>query len=266
MLSARGGIDIEQVADEDPEAIAKIWVDPVVGLTEDACGEWVAQANLNPEANEGAVDVLTKLYQCYVEGDASLVEINPMILTTDGKVHALDSKVSLDEPSVFRHEEWSEFEGLEPNDERERAAKEKGLQYVGLDGTVGIIANGAGLAMSTVDIVYQVNGKPANFLDIGGGADADVLVDALTVINDDDAVKAIFVNIFGGITRCDEVAKGIIEALSRVDLKSPIVVRLDGTNANEGRQMLEGHASERLIIKPDMLQAAQEAVAVAGGR
>lgn len=266
MLSARGGIDIEQVADDEPDAIAKIWVDPVEGLTVDDCREWVQKAHLNPEANEGAVDVLCKLYKCYIEGDASLVEINPMILTTDGKVHALDSKVSLDDPSAYRHDEWQEFEGLAPIDERERAAQEKGLQYVGLDGTVGIIANGAGLAMSTVDIVYQVDGKPANFLDIGGGADADVLVDALTVINDDDAVKAIFINIFGGITRCDEVAKGIIEALGRVALKSPIVVRLDGTNADEARAMLEAHASERLIMKPDMLHAAEEAVAVAEGR
>lgn len=266
MLSAKGGIDIEQVAESDPEAIAKIWVDPVDGLTEAMCREWVTAARLNPDATEGAVDVLLKLYRCYIEGDASLVEINPLILTTDNKVHALDSKVSLDDPSVIRHEEWREFEGLEPLDERERAAKAKGLQYVGLDGTVGIIANGAGLAMSTVDIVYQVGGTPANFLDIGGGADADVLVDALTVINDDDAVKVIFINIFGGITRCDEVAKGIIEAMRRVSLKSPIVVRLDGTNATEGRAMIAAHASDRLMMESDMLRAAKKAVEVAGGQ
>jgi succinyl-CoA synthetase beta subunit len=266
MLSARGGIDIEQVADEDPDAIAKIWVDPVDGLTEDACREWVLAAKLNPDANDGAVDVLMKLYNCYIEGDASLVEINPMILTTDGRVHALDSKVSLDNPSIFRHEDWNDFEGLEPRDERERAAKDKGLQYVGLDGTVGIIANGAGLAMSTVDIVHQVDGKPANFLDIGGGADAAVLVDALSVINDDDAVKVIFINIFGGITRCDEVAKGIITAMGQVDLHSPLVVRLDGTNAKEGRAMIAGKLSDKLMMSNNMLEAAKKAVEVAGSR
>jgi succinyl-CoA synthetase beta subunit len=224
------------------------------------------RAKLAPEATEGAVDILLKLYRCYVEGDASLVEINPLILTPDGRVHALDAKVTLDEASAFRHAEWQSFVGLEPLDERERVAKEKGLQYVGLDGSVGIIANGAGLAMSTVDIVNQVGGKPANFLDIGGGADADLMADALTVINQDPNVRVIFINIFGGITRCDEVARGIVQAMERVNLKAPIVVRLDGTNAAEGRAILNGRGTDRLVMKLDMLTAAKAAVEIAGGR
>ncbi len=267
LLSAEGGVDIETVAEENPDAIARIWIDPVEGLSEEVTREWVNAANLNPEANEGTVDMMQKLYKCYIEGDAMLAEINPLILTPDGRVHALDAKVSLDEAAIFRHKEvWDDFEGLEPNDERERAAHDKGLQYVGLDGTVGIIANGAGLAMSTLDIVSQVGGAPANFLDIGGGANAQRMADALNVINDDESVRAIFINIFGGITRCDEVANGIVQAMNEVELSSPLVVRLDGTNAKEGREILKKHESEKLIMQPDMLTAAQAAVEIAGGK
>lgn len=263
MLSAQGGVEIESVPDED---IAKIWVDPVIGLTPELAREWVVAAKLNPKATDGAVDILLKLYDCYINGDATLAEINPLILTPDGRVHALDAKVSLDDASAHRHPEWENFTGLEPLDERERMAQEKDLQYVGLDGTVGIIANGAGLAMSTVDIVSQVGGKAANFLDIGGGASADHMANALTVINHDENVKAIFINIFGGITRCDEVARGIIQAMGRVELRAPLIVRLDGTNAEEGRKIIEDNASDRLIMKPNMLVAAQTAVEIAKGK
>ena len=266
MLSAQGGVEIEDVAATNPEAISTIWVDPVVGLTPAIAREWVLTAKLNPKANEGAIDILLKLYDCYIKGDATLAEINPLILTPDGKVHALDAKVSLDDASEHRHPEWANFTGLEPMDERERMAKEKDLQYVGLEGTVGIIANGAGLAMSTVDIVSQVGGSAANFLDIGGGASADHMANALTVINYDEKVKAIFINIFGGITRCDEVARGIIQAMGRVDLRAPLIVRLDGTNAAEGRKIIEENASDRLIMKPNMLVAAQTAVEIAKGK
>ncbi|MFW5709290.1 MAG: ADP-forming succinate--CoA ligase subunit beta [Chloroflexota bacterium] len=266
MLSAEGGVDIEEVAEKNPDAIARIWVDPVDGLTEEMARKWVNAANLDPEATEGAVDILVKLYKCYIDGDATLTEINPLILTPDGEVRALDAKVSLDEASSFRHEEWDSFVGLEPMDERERRAQELGLQYVGLSGTVGIIANGAGLAMSTVDIVNQVGGAPANFLDIGGGASADHMANALTVINEDENVRAIFINIFGGITRCDEVARGIIQAMDRVDLRSPIIARLDGTNAEQGREVLKQHESDRLVMKPDMLAAAKAAIEIAGGK
>lgn len=264
LLSAKGGIDIEQVAKEDPESIARIHVDPVDGLSADTCRKWVEAAKLDPEAHDGAVDILLKLYRCYTQGDADLVEINPLILTPAGKVHALDAKVTLDDSAAERHPEWDEYRGLEQLEERERLAKEKDLQYVALSGSVGIIANGAGLAMSTVDIVNQVGGSPANFLDIGGGANAQVMVNALTVINTDPAVKAIFINIFGGITRCDEVAKGIVEAMSQVDLRAPIIARLDGTNADQGRMILKENESARLIMMPDMLSAAKRAVEIAG--
>lgn len=266
MLSAQGGVEIEEVAATNPDAIAKIWVNPAVGLSEAMVREWVAAAKLNPEATEGAVTILQNLYRCYIEGDASLTEINPLILTPSGAVHALDAKVSLDDAAAYRHPEWADFEGLEPIDPRERAAAEKDLQYVGLNGTVGIIANGAGLAMSTVDIVNQVGGAPANFLDIGGGASAERMVDALTIINEDPAVKAIFINIFGGITRCDVVATGIVTAMQQVALHSPLIVRLDGTNATEGHAILAANASETLIMRNDMLSAAKTAVDVAASR
>jgi succinyl-CoA synthetase beta subunit len=263
MLSAEGGVEIEQVAEENPDAIARLNIDPVDGLSEEACRAWVDQANLDPEARDGAVDILLKLYRCYVEGDADLAEINPLILTPEGKVHALDAKVTLDDNASFRHPEWDEFRGLEVLDARSKLAKDKGLQYVGLDGTVGVIANGAGLAMSTCDVVNQVGGSPANFLDIGGGANADVMAGALEVINSDEKVKSIFINIFGGITRGEEVANGIVQALGRVDIASPIVIRLDGTNADEGRAILKEHESDRLISKPTMLEAARTAVELA---
>jgi succinyl-CoA synthetase beta subunit len=264
MLSSRGGIDIEQVAAEEPDAIARIHVDPVDGLSEQEAREWVEAAHLDPRATDGAVDVLLALYRAYTEGDADLVEINPLILTPDGRVHALDAKVSLDDNAAFRHPEWAEFGGQQTLDHREALAKERGLQYVGLDGTVGIIANGAGLAMSTCDVVNQVGGAPANFLDIGGGANADVMAGALEVINSDENVASIFINIFGGITRGEEVAKGIVQALERVELRAPIVIRLDGTNAEEGRAILKDHESDRLVSKPTMLEAARTAVELAG--
>ena len=263
MLSAEGGVEIEAVAEENPDAIAKIWIDPVEGLSEAAARDWVKAANLNPVAEAGAVDILVKLYRAYTEGDADLTEINPLILTPDNKVHALDAKVTLDGNAEFRHPDYAKYDATQVRDEREKAAHEKGLQYVGLEGSVGVIANGAGLAMSTVDVVNQVGGKPANFLDIGGGANADVMAGALEVINNDPNVKAIFINIFGGITRGEEVANGIIEAMRRVTIDSPIVIRLDGTNADQGRELLAPHLSDRLMMEPTMLDAARKAVALA---
>lgn len=263
MLSAEGGVEIEKVAEENPDAIAKIWIDPVDGLDEATARDWVKAAKLNPAAEDGAVDILLKLYRAYTEGDADLTEINPLILKPTGEVHALDAKVTLDGNAVFRHD-WAEYEATQERDEREQAAHEKGLQYVGLDGSVGIIANGAGLAMSTLDVVNQVGGSPANFLDIGGGANADVMAGALEVINNDPAVKSIFINIFGGITRGEEVANGIVEALRRVTIDAPIVIRLDGTNAEEGRAILEPHLSDKLQMQPTMLDAARTVVQLAG--
>jgi succinyl-CoA synthetase beta subunit len=198
-----------------------------------------------------------------VEGDADLCEINPLILKPTGEVHALDAKVTLDGNAEFRHEGWDVYDATQIRDEREQAAHDKGLQYVGLDGTVGVIANGAGLAMSTVDIVNQVGGSPANFLDIGGGANAEVMAGALEVINNDPNVKSIFINIFGGITKGDEVANGIVTALGRVQIDAPIVIRIDGTNAEEGRAILAAHESEKLQSKPTMIEAAKTAVELA---
>ncbi len=266
MLSAQGGVEIEAVAEENPDAIAMIWIDPVEGLTDATLRAWVAAAKLNPQATEGAVDILAKLYRAYTEGDADLCEINPLILTPDGRVHALDAKVSLDGNADFRHPDYAAYDATQNRDEREKAAHEKGLQYVGLEGSVGVIANGAGLAMSTVDVVNQVGGKPANFLDIGGGANASVMAGALEVINNDPNVRSIFINIFGGITRGEEVANGILEALKRVTIDAPIVIRLDGTNADEGRSILAPHLSDMLSMEPTMLDAARKAVALAAAR
>lgn len=268
MLSAQGGVDIEEVAEKDPSAIVKLHIDPVDGLSAKAASDAATQARIPEAARAGVADILVKLYRCFTEGDCDLAEINPLILKPTGEVHALDAKVSLDANAAFRHPEWEEFRATEELDEREKLARSHELQYIGLDGTVGIIANGAGLAMSTLDVVNQVGGSAANFLDIGGGANADVMAAALEVINFDQKVNAIFINIFGGITRGEEVAKGIVEALSRVDLRAPIVIRLDGTNAEEGRRILAdaGIPESKLISKPTMLEAARTAVALANGK
>jgi succinyl-CoA synthetase beta subunit len=263
MVSAKGGVEIETVADEDPDAISRVSIDPAVGFSEAQARQLVDGAGLDPAARDGAVGILLNLYRCYVEGDADLVEINPLILTPDGRVHALDAKVTVDDNAAYRHPEWEDFRDIDEFDERERLARSKGLQYVGLDGSVGIIANGAGLAMSTCDVVNQVGGSPANFLDIGGGANAEVMANALEVINSDPKVRAIFINIFGGITRGEEVAKGIVTALERVTISSPIVIRLDGTNAEEGREILKTVESETVVSLPTMLDAAHRAVAIA---
>jgi succinyl-CoA synthetase beta subunit len=265
LVSSRGGVDIEQVAAEEPEAIARQHIDPVDGLTAEAAASLVGRAGLDKEAREGVIELLVKLYRCFVQGDADLVEVNPLILTPDGRVHALDAKVTLDDSAAFRHPEWAEFASFQEMDDRERLAKEKGLNYIGLSGTVGIIANGAGLAMSTLDVVNQVGGSAANFLDVGGGANADVMANALEVINTDHNVRSILINIFGGITRVDEVAKGIVEALDRVEIRAPIAMRLDGTNVAEGRALLADHESNRLISLPTMLDAARKAVELAEG-
>jgi succinyl-CoA synthetase beta subunit len=264
MVSARGGVDIETVAEEDPAAIARMHISPSVGFGVEDARRLVEEAGLDPEAHEGAVAILADLYRCYVEGDADLVEINPLILTPEGRVHALDAKVTLDDNAAFRHPEWDEFRDIDEYDERERLARSKGLQYVGLEGFVGIIANGAGLAMSTCDVVNQVGGAPANFLDIGGGANAEVMANALEVINSDPNVRSIFINIFGGITRGEEVANGIVQALGRVDIEAPMVIRLDGTNAEEGREILQSVLSDRVLSSPTMLDAARRAVELAG--
>lgn len=266
MLSAQGGVEIEQVAITDPTAIVKLHVNPIEGLSLETARRAVVDARISPKAVDGVSAMLVKLYECFTKGDCDLAEINPLILKPNGEVHALDAKVTLDDNAAFRHPEWDEYRATEELDEREKLAREKSLQYIGLDGTVGIIANGAGLAMSTLDVVNQVGGKAANFLDIGGGANAELMTAALEVINSDTKVKSIFINIFGGITRGDEVAKGIVEAMKRVKLRAPIVIRLDGTNAIEGREIIAnaGIAESQLMSRPTMLEAARVAVDLAG--
>jgi succinyl-CoA synthetase beta subunit len=266
MLSAQGGVEIEHVAVVDPTAIVKLHVNPVEGLSLDAAKRAVVDARISEKAQDGVAAMLLKLYECFTKGDCDLAEINPLILKPTGEVHALDAKVTLDANAAFRHPEWDEYRETEELDEREILAREKNLQYIGLDGSVGIIANGAGLAMSTLDVVNQVGGKAANFLDIGGGANAELMTAALEVINSDTKVKSIFINIFGGITRGDEVAKGIVEAMKRVKLRAPIVIRLDGTNATEGRAIIAaaGIAESQLISRSTMLEAARSAVEIAG--
>jgi len=268
MLSAQGGVDIEEVAAKDPTAIVKLHIDPVDGITEATARQAAIDARIPAKAVDGVAKILVQLYRCFTEGDCDLAEINPLILKPTGEVHALDAKVSLDDNAAFRHPEWEEYRATEELDAREQLARTHDLQYIGLEGSVGIIANGAGLAMSTLDVVNQVGGKAANFLDIGGGANADVMAAALEVINFDKEVKSIFINIFGGITRGEEVAKGIVEALSRVDLRAPIVIRLDGTNAEQGREILAkaGIPESKLMSKPTMLEAAKAAVALANGK
>ena len=263
MLSAEGGVEIETVAARDPAAIARIHIDPVDGLSEHACAQWVRAARI-PEAVSGAVaGAMLTLYGAYVDVDADLVEVNPLIVTSAGEVVLLDAKVTLDGNSMFRHADYAQYDATQARDEREQAAHAKGLQYVGLDGSVGVIANGAGLAMSTVDVVNQVGGRPANFLDIGGGANAEVMASALEVINNDPAVAAILINIFGGITRGEEIANGIIEAMRRLDIDSPIVIRLDGTNAAQGWDLLHPYVSDSLVVEDSMLGAAKRAVQLA---
>ena len=265
MLSAQGGVEIEEVAAKDPTAIVKLHINPIDGLSAARARQAAVEAKIPERALDGVADILVKLYDCFTKGDCDLAEINPLILKPTGEVHALDAKVSLDNNAAFRHPEWAEYAATEELDAREQLAREKDLQYIGLDGTVGIIANGAGLAMSTLDVVNQVGGKAANFLDIGGGANAELMTAALEVINSDNKVRSIFINIFGGITRGEEVAKGIVEAVKRVQLRAPIVIRLDGTNAEEGREILAkaGIPESLLTSRPTMLEAARAAVELA---
>ncbi|MCY3579516.1 MAG: ADP-forming succinate--CoA ligase subunit beta [bacterium] len=264
MLSAQGGVDIEAVAETAPEAISRILVNPVEGLTEATIASWVRFARIDDRATHPTIRILSDLYAAFVHGDADLIEINPLVLTSAGEVLALDAKVTLDSNSVFRHPNYQDFDATQPRDDREAAAHSRGLQYVGLDGTVGVIANGAGLAMSTVDVIAQAGGAAANFLDIGGAAEVETMASALEVINNDPRVKVIFINIFGGIVQGDVVARGILAALDRVKLRSPIVLRLDGTNAAEGRAMIGNRLSERLVMADSMPDGAMRAVEIAG--
>jgi len=264
MLTTEGGIEIEQVAEENPDALARLHVDPLEGFQPYQARRLIYGAGIDdPNEQKQLLAIIEKLYRCFVEADAMLCEINPLIVTPEGEVRALDSKFTVDDSALFRHPEIAEMRDVEAADPRERFAREKGVTYVKLDGDVGILGNGAGLSMSTVDVVVVAGGRPANFCDLGGGGDAQGVVDALEVITSDDQVRSIFFNIFGGITRGDEVARGILAALDQMRIDLPIVVRLDGTNAEEGRRLLAEAAPPNLHVEPTMLEAAQRAVELA---
>jgi succinyl-CoA synthetase beta subunit len=266
MASAEGGMDIEEVAATKPEAIVRVGVNPLIGLRPYHVNQLLYGAGFPPETHRGAAEIITRLYQVLTAEDAMLVEVNPLAVTGDGQVKALDGKVSLDDSSLYRHPELEEMRDTFAVDPQEQAAKEKGLNYIKLDGWVGIIGNGAGLVMSTLDVVAQAGGKAANFLDVGGGASAETMADGLEVILSDDKVRSVFVNIFGGITRGDLVAQGILDALERLGdkVKVPLVVRLDGTNAEEGRWLLAESPSDKVVPAATMLEAAAKAVELAG--
>jgi len=263
MVSAKGGMDIEAVAAEDPEALVKRHIDPS-GFDTAAARSIVADAGLAEDALDEAAEVLVKLAEVAREEDATLIEVNPLIVTAGREVVALDSKVTIDGNALFRHQDLAEIADT-VDDPQEQMAKEKGLTYVKLDGNVGILANGAGLCMSTLDVVAQAGGAPANFLDAGGGSKAEAIVNALEVIKSDAKVSAILFNIFGGITRCDEIANGIVTASQQIDLGMPLVVRLDGTNSEEGLRILAEADLPNLHQEKTMLDAARRVVELAGG-
>jgi succinyl-CoA synthetase beta subunit len=264
MLTTQGGVEIEQVAEENPDALARLHVDALEGFQPYQGRRLIYGAAIDDPAEQKQVlDIIGKLYRCFVETDAMLCEINPLIVTPDGQVKALDSKFTVDDSALYRHSDIAGWRDTSAADPLEALAREKGVTYVKLDGEVGILGNGAGLSMSTVDVVVVAGGRPANFCDLGGGGSAQGVVDALEVITRDAQVKSIFFNIFGGITRCDEVARGILEALDRIEITVPIVVRLDGTNAEEGRKILADAAPPNLYVEPTMLDAARRAVELA---
>jgi succinyl-CoA synthetase beta subunit len=264
MLTIEGGIDIEEVAESRPEAIARLHVDPLVGFEPFQARRLIYTAGISDPGEQKQVAAIVEgLYRAFIECDAMLCEINPLIVTPDGEVKALDSKFTVDDNALYRHEDVAGMRDPTAGDPQEALAREKGVTYVKLDGEVGILGNGAGLVMSTLDVIAQAGGRPANFCDLGGGGDAEGVVDALDVITSDAQVRSILFNVFGGITRCDEVARGILTALERMGIDRPIVVRLDGTNADEGRRLLDEAAPENLHVEATMLEAAERAVELA---
>jgi succinyl-CoA synthetase beta subunit len=264
MFTKEGGIDIEEVAAERPEALARLHVDPLEGFQPYQARRLIYGAGIEDEAEQKQIaKIAEQLHAAFVGTDAMLTEINPLIVTPDGEVKALDSKFTVDDNALYKHPDIAEMRDLDAYPAEERAAREKDVTYVKLDGEVGVLGNGAGLVMSTLDVVALAGGRPANFCDLGGGGDAQGVVDALEVITVDPQVKAILFNIFGGITRCDEVARGILQALGQMAIEDPIVVRLDGTNADEARRLLQEAAPSNLHVAPTMLDAAKRAVELA---
>jgi succinyl-CoA synthetase beta subunit len=264
MFTTQGGVDIEEVAEKSPDALVRLHVDPFEGFQPWQARRLIFGAGVDdPNEQKQILALVGKLYEAFVACDAMLCEVNPLIVTPEGDVRALDSKFTVDDNALFRNPDIAEMRDLEAVPAEERLAREKDVTYVKLDGDVGILGNGAGLVMSTLDVIALVGGRPANFCDLGGGGDAEGVVAALEVITADPQVKSIFFNIFGGITRCDEVARGILAALERLTIDDPIVVRLDGTNAEEGRAILAEAAPTNLYVEPTMLDAARRAVELA---
>jgi succinyl-CoA synthetase beta subunit len=263
MLSRMGGMDVEEMAEKDPSALVRSHIEPDGDLDPGQAARIAAEAKIDDDVQDGVADMLVKLHDVVWAEDATLIEVNPLIVTADRQVLALDAKATIDNNSLFRHEDLAELKDLSAEDPLEAKAKEKGLTYVRLDGDVGILANGAGLCMSTLDVVAQQGGRPANFLDAGGGSKAEVIVEALDLLTSDPNVKGILFNIFGGITRCDEIARGIVEATSRVELPVPLVVRLDGTNSEEGLAILAEQPIANLHQEKTMLGAAKRVVELA---
>jgi succinyl-CoA synthetase beta subunit len=264
MLSTQGGVDIEEVADSDPDAIARLHVDPLLGFQDFHARRLAFGAGVDADVVRPVGTLLTKLYDAFIAEEAMLVEVNPLIVTGDREVKALDAKVTLDDNSLFRHPDNAALRNVSAEDEQERMARERGLTFVKLDGNVGILGNGAGLVMSTLDVVAQAGGEPANFLDAGGGSRAEAITQAVEVILSNPNVTAVLFNIFGGITRCDEVAKGLIEAFDQIKPSVPFVVRLDGTNDVEGRQLLADANLPNVHTEATMLGAARKVVELAG--
>jgi succinyl-CoA synthetase beta subunit len=263
MFSVEGGVDIEEVAEQTPEKLIRHHVDPLEGLSREEAVQIATDGRADVDVVEGVADALVALYEVWLDEDATLAEINPLIVTPEREVKALDSKVSLDDNALYRHPENQELADKENEDPIERRAKEQGVQYVKLDGDIGILGNGAGLVMSTLDVVAQAGGRPANFLDAGGGSDAAKIKQAVELILANDAVKAVLFNIFGGITRCDEVAKGLIAAFDDIKPSVPFVVRLDGTNDVAGRELLQEAALPNVHAARTMNEAAEKVVALA---
>jgi succinyl-CoA synthetase beta subunit len=263
MLSRMGGMDIEEIAEADPSALVRRHVEPGEEFTAEVAGQLALDARIDEDVSPAVGELLLKLHEVAVAEDATLIEVNPLIVTSDREVVALDSKITIDNSALYRHEELAELRDRSAEDPQERMAEDKGLTYVKLGGNVGILGNGAGLCMSTLDVVAQAGGKPANFLDAGGGSKADTIVDALEVITSDRNVSAILFNIFGGITRCDEIAKGIVEASAKTQIEVPLVVRLDGTNSEEGLVILADADLSNLHVEKTMLGAAERVVELA---
>ena len=259
MLSSKGGMDIEEVAANSPDDLIKIHISPSLGLESNIITQAIKDANLNLDYIDELHEIISKLYKLFTEGDCDLVEVNPLAITNQG-VSALDSKVSLDMNAIYRQDDFKKYEDEIPIPESEKFAKSKGLNFIKLDGSVGIIGNGAGLVMSTLDVVAEHGGKAANFCDIGGGAKAETVTAALEVLESEEDVTSVLINIFGGITRCDLVAEGIVEATKGKILKWPLIVRLDGTNSKEGLEILSKNTNEKIIISESMDHAAKAAV------